>query len=214
MITERRVHSPQVAENEWVEFPGGELEGQRPRALCQACRATLQALSNAGRAPSNLGRDPASRRRSAPLCFECYRAELERQRALKAAGDLDTASDARFQFGLPFEPVNHARLQALRADRATARAAMQSGLDRFVDKRRHAQIAARHALQRIVAGLSERDAAHRAERESLRSSARHSEAVPASGGGAPRELEIVLADVTHAAELQLPEAWLPFVVAR
>jgi hypothetical protein len=29
-----------------------------------------------------------------------------------------------------------------------------------------------------------------------------------------KEVAHVLADVTHAAELQLPEAWLPFVVSR
>jgi hypothetical protein len=83
--------------------------------------------------------------------------------------------------------VNHARLETLRADRAAARAEMQSGPDRFIDKRHHAQIAARHALQRIVAGLSKNDAARRSR---------------------------VLADTAHAAELQLPDAWLPFVVAR
>src|ERR1044072_4889437 len=32
----------QVAENDWVAFPGGELEGERPKALCPACRAALK----------------------------------------------------------------------------------------------------------------------------------------------------------------------------
>ena len=32
-----------------------------------------------------------------PLCFQCYRAELEREKALKAAGQLETASEARFR---------------------------------------------------------------------------------------------------------------------
>jgi hypothetical protein len=197
--------SSEVPETAWVEFPGGELEGQPPKALCQECRAKLQALSNGSVSASarraaqaifgetrnstepRTSVDAAPGRRSRPICFQCYRAEFERQRALKAAGDLDTASEARFQFGLPFEPVNRARLETLRADRAAARAEMQSGPGRFIDKRHHAQIAARHALQQIVAGVSENDAARRSR---------------------------VLADSAHAAELQLPEAWLPFVVAR
>src|SRR5262245_48605027 len=182
------VTSPQTIDNEWVEFPGGELEGQRPRALCSACREKLQAMSRAGRllSRSRLGR---AKRTREPLCFQCYRAELERQRALKAAGDLDTASEARFQFGLPFEPIDRARLESIRADRAAARVAMQSGPERFVDRRRRAQIAARHALRKIAAGLSSREVS-KAERD-----------------------RALMAEV-HAAELQLPEAWLPFVVAR
>ena len=56
----------------------------------------------------------------------------------------------------------------------------------------------RHDLQEILAVLAEQGLVHRseggasqrfAEGESLRSSPRHSEAVPASGGGAPRELK-------------------------
>ena len=177
--------SPQTTERDWVEFPGGELEGQRPRALCPACREQLQAGWRFVRAHRHGKREPTR----APICFQCYRAELERQRALKAAGELNTASEARFQSGLPFEPVNQPRLESLRADRAVARAAMQSGPDRFVARRHQAQIAARHALQQVVAGLSGSDAS-RAERDRA------------------------LLAATHAAELQLPEAWLPFVVAR
>jgi hypothetical protein len=177
--------SPQTTERDWVEFPGGELEGQRPRALCPACREKLQARWRFVPARRR-GKGEPSR---PPICFQCYRAELERQRALKAAGELNTASEARFQFGLPFERVNQSRLEALRADRAVARAAMQSGPDRFVARRRQAQIAARHALQRVVAGLSGSD-------------------VPKA------ERDRAMLAATHAAELQLPEAWLPFVVAR
>ncbi len=55
------------------------------------------------------------------------------------------------------------------------------GAGRYVDKRRQAQIAARHALQQIAAGVQARSA--------------------------------TLAAI-HAAELQLPEAWIPFVVSR
>ena len=83
----------QVVAGEWVTFPGGELEGKRPKVLCPACRRMLQ--------------EGVARRRA--LCFQCYRASLERDRALKAAGDLDTASVERFQSVLPFEPVHSRR---------------------------------------------------------------------------------------------------------
>src|SRR5262245_52103625 len=128
----------ETATDEWVTFPGGELEGKRPKALCHSCREALRraALDGAGGA----GAKTATSRRT--LCFQCYRADLERDRALKAAGDLDTASEQRFQFQLPFEPVNKPRLETLKAARADARAATPP----YVDKRRHAQIEARHAL--------------------------------------------------------------------
>src|SRR5438045_747484 len=104
-------HIDQVQGEEWVSFPGGELEGKRPKVLCPACRAAL----NRGAASSNSSHPSGPPR---PLCFQCYRAELEREHALRAAGDLDTASDARFQFQLPFERVNRARLDMLKAGRA------------------------------------------------------------------------------------------------
>ena len=172
----------QTADNEWITFPGGELEGRRPHVLCPACRAQLHDAAR-------LGAAPATRRL---LCFQCYRAELNRERALLAAGRLDTASEARFQCVLPLEPVNTTRLAALKAARATARMAVRqvesSGAGRFEDRRRQAQIAARHALQAIGAGLGahDRQAAVRAQ---------------------------ILAAAIHAAELQLPESWLPFVVS-
>ena len=158
----------QVVTDEWVTFPGGELEGKRPKVLCAACR----------KAP-----------RSRLLCFDCYRADLARARALREAGDLDTASDARFQTQLPFEPVNQARLEMLKAARADARAAASQGIGQYADKRRHAQIQARHALQTIAAGLKARQLTPAAEAQ-------------------------VMASAAHAAELQLPEAWLPYVVSR
>jgi len=170
----------QVVDGEWVTFPGGELEGKRPKALCAACREALK------REASSL------LRRSTParaLCFQCYRAELDRERALQAAGDLDTASDARFQSQLPFEPVNRPRLDMLKAERSEARAASVQGIGQYVDKRRRAQIAARHALQQIAAGLKARQLAPAMEAQ-------------------------LMASAAHAAELQLPEAWLPFVVSR
>ena len=170
-----------VVDGDWVAFPGGELEGKRPKALCPACRAALKGET------ASKQRRPGGRAR--PLCFQCYRAELERERGLQAAGQLHTASDARFQAQLPFEPVNHVRLDMLKAERTTSRAASVHGIGEYVNKRRQAQIAARHALQSIAAGLKARTL--------------------------PAALEAdVLAAAAHAAELQLPESWLPFVVAR
>ena len=177
--------SPQVVDyknDEWLEFPGGELEGKRPRRLCPSCRAALHAVA--------AGSSAAPLRPSAKaLCFQCYRAEVERERALKAAGELNTASEERFQSALPFEAVNRPRLDMLKAERGIARAATQQGMGKFEDRRRKAQLAARHALQRIAAGLSER---HRASAEHARE----------------------MATAIHAAELQLPESWIPFVVSR
>jgi hypothetical protein len=172
----------QVAEGEWVAFPGGELEGKRPKALCPACREALTRETASPRAP-------AARNRVRPLCFQCYRAELDRERGLHAAGRLDTSSEARFQAQLPFEPINYGRLEMLKVERTTARAASVHGIGEYVNKRRQAQIAARHALQAIAAGLKAR------------------KVPPAVAAG-------VLAAAAHAAELQLPESWLPFVVAR
>ena len=179
MIKHEAVRSPQIDEKEWVGFPGGELEGKRPKALCPSCLARLRQTSGAGRT----------------LCFQCYRADLDRQRAIQAAGSLDTASDERFQTALPFEAVNVARLDRLRAARATTRAELQTGAGRYEDRVRRAQIAARHALQRITTGLQARN-----ESGAL--------ATP------ERERREILAAAAHAAELQLPDAWLPFVVAR
>jgi hypothetical protein len=180
MVRQEGEDIPEVTEKEWVAFPGGELEGPRPRGMCPACR--LRAVrASASRVPS-----PEPR---APICFQCYRVDQARERALRAARNLNTASEARFQDSLPFDPVNRARLELLRAERSTARAALRTGSARFADKRRHAQIAARHALDRIAAGLRSR--------------------------GVPEPVHHpAIADAIHAAELQLPEAWIPFVVSR
>src|SRR6476661_7564693 len=177
----KRLHiksTSQVVEREWVSFPGGELQAPRPTVLCPACRAKVQASAVK---PANLSNQP--------LCFACYRASIERERALKAAGELNTASEARFQSTLPFEPVNRSRLARLQSERAASRITARSGVGQYVDKRRQAQIAARRVLERIVIGLRERNAS---------SAERHR----------------VLTTATHAAELQLPEAWLPFVMSR
>jgi len=157
----------QVTDNDWVTFPGGELEGQRPKALCPACRAALKTGARATGATA-----------PRPLCFQCYRADLDRQRALRAAGDLDTASEARFQSQLPFEPVDRTRLQTLKAARADVRRQRAGG---YEDRRRHAQMGARHALQTIAANLKARG---------------------------------LSASAMHAAELQLPASWLPYVASR
>jgi len=144
-----------------------------------------------------LPRRTAGARPLRTLCFQCYRAELDRERALREAGDLDTASSERFQSALPFEPVNTPRLDRLRAERAASRVMMREGAGRFVDRRRQAQIAARHAFQQIAARLR---------------------APAASGSSSPelrrQERDRVMSAAFHAAELQLPESWLPFVVSR
>src|SRR5262249_11243043 len=180
---QKQPQTVEIITDDWVAFPGGELEGKRPRALCDACRDALRRHSLGTAASAN--RRHAPRR---PLCFQCYRADLERQRALKAAGQLETASAARFQYQLPLEPVNRPRLEALKASRADARAATPP----HVDRRRRAQIEARRALQTIADGLRERSLA--------------------SIDRTVRERSIF--SLVHAAELQLPEAWLPFVVSR
>lgn len=170
----------QTIADEWVSFPGGELEGKRPKALCAECRRELKRAAAA-----------AEVFRPRTLCFQCYRAELDRERVLKAAGELDTASVERFQATLPFEPVNTVRLTMLKAERTAERETMRQGVGRFVDKRRQAQIAARHALQTICAGVKARQAASLNANE-----------------------ERIVVSAIHAAELQLPESWLAFVVAR
>ena len=164
-------------DRDWVTFPGGELEGKRPKALCKSCRAALQ---------SAFGRRKATERRRRTLCFQCYRAELERERALRDAGDRNTTSVERFQYQLPLEPINRPRLAMLKAARVDQRA-VESPL---VDWRRRAQIEARHALQQIAVGLAGRG---------LASAADHQHA---------------MFQAVRAAELQLPESWLPFVVSR
>ena len=181
----------QVVDEEWIRFPGGELEGKRPKAMCPACRDQLKRAATAQTATAT----------RLLLCFQCYRAQLDRERALKAAGELDTTSSARFQFGLPFEPVNKPRLAMLKAERTTARATRQAGAGLYVDKRRRAQIAARHALHGMAAGLRAR------------------QLVPVDNVNkvdkvAEVERDRLMTGALHAAELQLPESWLPFVVAR
>jgi hypothetical protein len=178
----------QTAAHEWVSFPGGQLEGRRPKALCPACREALRRQA-AGRSifPSRIRNDANPHAATRTLCFQCYRADLDRQRALAAAGALDTASTERFQYQLPFERVDTGRLELLKGERAVERGVLLQHGGRFADRRRRAQIAARHAMQRATAGGP----------SSPRSDARDS-AIAA----------------IHAAELQLPESWWPFVMSR
>ena len=195
-----RPESLRTSDPEWMMFPGGELEGKRPRALCPTCRELLaRAVPQA---------QPAQDRQG-PLCFQCYRAELERDRALRAAGRLETASDARFQCTLPFDPVNTVRLAALKAARMAEREA-RSGqvIQRCADRRRQAQIAARHALRAIGNGVKRQlTSASTWERsfQALPERERPGERTAAEG---------TMVAAIHAAELQLPESWLPFVVSR
>jgi hypothetical protein len=168
----------------WVPFPGGELEGVRAegvraRELCASCRAKRRDI--AGLRPAR----PA-------LCFQCYRLEFERNQRLKAAGELDTASEARFQSQLPFESVSRSRLARLKTERSADRVKAREGVGLHIEQRRRAQIEARQALAEILHGLKQRGTP-----SSLRSS---------------DDASIVAA--TRAAEMQLPESWLPFVVSR
>ena len=163
-------------DRDWISFPGGELEGKRPKALCGPCRQELQAAAFG---------TPAVGRARKTLCFQCYRAELERERAIRDAGDRDTTSNERFQYQLPLEALDRPRLAQLKIERAHDRASLPATTNR----RRHAQIEARHALQQITAGLAAR-------------------------GLAATDRRRAIFEAVHAAELQLPDAWLPFVVSR
>ena len=174
-------HASSVPESSWRPFPGGELEGLSSKALCPKCRENAQ-------------RPGADRPQpQGALCFQCYSLDLVRNRALSAAGELNTASEARFQSSLPFEPVNHARLTRLKAERQEARVTERKGAGIYVEKRRRAQIEARHALATIFQGLKQRRLASIGQRGEAR-----------SAGASP----------TLTGELQLPVSWLPFVAAQ
>ena len=95
--------------------------GLRSQAASWKANALRRSARRAARASSRPRQATRSRFRSPALCFGCYRAGIERERALKAAGELDTASVERFQSALPFEPVNQPRLQMLKAERSAAR---------------------------------------------------------------------------------------------
>jgi hypothetical protein len=165
--------------DESVTVAARELEERRPQAPCPSCREALK------REAATYG---PSGRRSRLLCFDCCRADLERTRAFKAAGELDTASEARFQSQLPFEPVNRSRLEMFKAERSELRAAASRGIGQYVDRQHHAQIEARHALQAIAGSLKDRQLA-------------------------PAVQVRAMPSVIHA-ELQLHDVLLPFAVSR
>lgn len=173
--------TPQLLEADWVPFAGGELEAPRPKVLCQDCRARLQrrATGAAAAAPRDRSKRPD------PLCFACHRADLQRERALKAAGELDTATDARFQFILPLAPVDRGRLARLKVERRESRVA-QIKASPFVDRRRQAQITAQQVLQRLAQGLRVR-------------------------GVVPGK-QVALS--TRGGHVKLPDSWLPFAASR
>jgi hypothetical protein len=107
--------------SDWVTFPGGELEGERPNAMCTRCRErafSANRVDSTSVFPSSL---PALPDRPAPLCFQCYRLELERQRRARAASELQAMSEERLQFLLPLEAVDQPRLTMLRAELAQGR---------------------------------------------------------------------------------------------
>jgi hypothetical protein len=58
--------------DEWVTFPGGELEGRRPSATCRNCQDRKALFRYRGVIKAD---------RAHTLCFQCYRAELDRARA-------------------------------------------------------------------------------------------------------------------------------------
>lgn len=172
----------QSLEAQWVPFPGGELEGKRPSVSCPACRAAQPRPT----APSSL-----AEARNRTVCFQCYRADLDRQRAGRAARDIGldpAAATARFQEALPFEPVDRSRLARLKVERLALVRARHAGLGQYGHRRRQAQIAARHTLQRLASGLASR------QQTSL-----------VDGG---------LVNVVTIHGVPLPASWLPFVVAR
>ncbi len=169
------------ADIDWAPFSGGELEAPRPRALCASCRQKRAV----GAAPEG----------KQALCFQCYRSDVDKNRRMKAAAELDTATESRFQAALPFEPVDRPRLARLKAARQEARAHAQQGAGLFVERRHRAQIEARHTLARILQGLRERRLVS------------HPAHLPAAAAGAADDRQ-------RMAGLQLPEAWLPFVATQ
>ena len=215
-----------IVADEWVSFPGGELEGKRQKELCPDCRERANRAGGGPGSPLNPGSslnpgslNNSSTGRSRTLCFQCYRAELDRGRA-PAAAERDTTAASQFQAALPFEPVNKPRLAMLKVERATAREAMRQGMGRFADRRRQAQIAARHALRGIIAGVNARRAPHAGQASP---GAQPVEASEAAGQQSHRTddtapwsvgREHIILSAIRAAELQLPESWLPFVVSR
>jgi hypothetical protein len=178
-MTDPKPPSPvPAADGEWMPFPGGELLGERSQVSCAACRSR---------------RDSRADTHGRTLCFQCYRATLERRRRLAAALEAVVASDQRFQETRPFEPVDRERLDRLRAARLAERqeATLLNG---FARRRRAAQIAARHVLESGDCGM--RAGQHKSSAADRETRVVHAVAV---GAGTP---------------LSMPLAWLPFLMSR
>jgi hypothetical protein len=112
----------QVADGAWVEGGGSGRTGGRGGHRCLVCGERRSLFCHRGVVKAD---------RSHTLCFECYRAELNRQRARRLAEAhywLRTSSPA---------PARSKLLE----DRDGLRAELDA-------RRRRAQIAARHALDR------------------------------------------------------------------
>ncbi|MFN7913805.1 MAG: hypothetical protein U0Q55_00600 [Vicinamibacterales bacterium] len=178
--------APAYTDIDWAPFSGGELEAPRPKVLCAACREKRASGAQQAGKPA--------------LCFQCYRAELDKNRKLAVAAELDTASVERFQTTLPFEPVNASRLAQLKAERAAARRS-QSGKPEadYAVRRARAQMEARRALTHIFQGLKAR---------------RLVEAPAATASHAALSGRTLHGGGGRVEALELPESWLPFVVAR
>ena len=89
--------------------------------------------------------------------------------------------------------MNRPRLAQFKTEREQSRTQARIIAGDYAERRRRAQIQARRALDRIFRGLKQRGHADPGESMARESS---------------------IAAAVHAAELQLPESWLPFVVAR
>lgn len=122
----------QVLDAEWVAFPGDELEARRPRARCAACREA----GETGERPRR-------------LCFQCYRLEFERHRAIgevlsRVVSPFEGAEAARGPVGI----VRHFHVPPTPADGDPRYAALAK-------RRRQAQLAARRALAEPVIDLEQ-----------------------------------------------------------
>lgn len=173
--------SDAIVEINWVRLPGGELEAPRPRARCVTCRAAIE------QKPTGYAQRGAAD--GGPACFVCYRAHVAHERRLKAAAQFAGTSSARFQEALPFSPVDRLQLERLRSERLAERRASATGMGRFADRRRGAQLAARRALQCIGEGLR----------------VRHLE---------PRPWYPHVASGERPSPQRVPESWLPHVVSQ
>ena len=209
--------TPQVPDREqvreWAAFPGGELEGERPRLRCPACR---QRLNHKGPGVTT-GSSFETTLRSAPLCFQCYRADLDRKRAFAAAGQAPAVSPEHFQYVLPLEPVNRARLAMLKAERRSEpgfpmRPGLQgAGAPRLAGLATELRGAGAPGVARMDRGRPDSSPHRAADLDRLAARRRHAQLA------ARRALQSIAAAgplAVHAAELQLPESWLPFVLAR